>query len=64
MFKLETLRLVGPAAGMVVLVERGGCAFTDKALRLQKAGARAMLLFDNQPGARPEGCCWGAAPGS
>ncbi|MES3019948.1 MAG: PA domain-containing protein [Pseudomonadota bacterium] len=35
----------------IALVERGGCAFTDKAKHLQQAGARAMIVADNAPGA-------------
>lgn len=34
----------------IALVDRGGCEFVVKARHLQIAGARAMLLADNQPG--------------
>lgn len=34
----------------MVLVQRGSCSFTAKALALKAAGALAMLLYDDQPG--------------
>ncbi len=34
----------------VLLVERGGCDFTQKAAMVQAAGGKAMLLYDNQTG--------------
>lgn len=37
-------------AGKVALVDRGSCAFVDKAKHLQAAGAIAMLVADNAPG--------------
>ncbi|GAB3471377.1 serine protease [Massilia terrae] len=37
--------------GRVALVDRGGCAFVDKARTVQEAGAIGMVLADNQPGA-------------
>mmetsp|Transcript_35632 Transcript_35632/g.79248 ORF Transcript_35632/g.79248 Transcript_35632/m.79248 type:complete len:564 (-) Transcript_35632:687-2378(-) len=42
--------LRGDVAGAVVLVQRGTCNFTTKAVNLQLAKAAAMLLYDNQPG--------------
>ena len=36
--------------GAVVLVQRGGCNFTDKARAVEAAGGVAMLLYDNVPG--------------
>ena len=41
---------MAPGRDSIVLVMRGTCNFTDKALNVQRAGGRAMLLFDNQPG--------------
>jgi hypothetical protein len=35
----------------IALVERGGCAFVDKAKYLQQAGARGMIVSDNEPAA-------------
>ena len=36
--------------GNVALVDRGTCAFVDKAKNLQAAGAIAMIVADNAPG--------------
>ena len=36
--------------GNVALVDRGSCAFVDKAKNLQAAGAIAMVVADNAPG--------------
>ncbi len=36
--------------GNIALVDRGVCGFTVKALNLQNAGARAMVVADNVPG--------------
>ncbi|KAM4577649.1 protease-associated domain-containing protein 1-like [Odontesthes bonariensis] len=33
--------------GQVTLVERGGCSFVQKALRVQEAGGKAVLIADN-----------------
>jgi indole-3-glycerol phosphate synthase len=33
--------------GNVAFIARGGCNFTDKALRVQDAGARAVLVADS-----------------
>ena len=41
---------MAPGRDPIVLVLRGTCNFTDKARNVQRAGGRAMLLFDNQPG--------------
>jgi hypothetical protein len=38
-------------AGAVVLIQRGTCYFSEKALAAQDAGAAAVLLFDNVLGA-------------
>ncbi|MFZ3289668.1 MAG: PA domain-containing protein [Telluria sp.] len=37
--------------GNVALVDRGACGFTVKARNVQDAGARAMVVADNAPGA-------------
>ncbi|WP_104991680.1 S8 family serine peptidase [Deinococcus sp. NW-56] len=37
-------------AGKAVLIRRGTCAFREKALNAQAAGARAVLLYNNAPG--------------
>lgn len=36
--------------GNIALVDRGVCAFTVKAINLQNAGARGMVVADNTPG--------------
>ncbi len=36
--------------GKVAIVDRGVCAFTDKVLNAQAAGATAVLIANNQPG--------------
>ena len=36
--------------GNIALVDRGGCPFTVKAINLQNAGARAMVVADNVAG--------------
>lgn len=41
----------GSLTGMAVLVRRGSCGFYDKALNAQNAGAAAVILYNNQPGA-------------
>ncbi|GIL57826.1 hypothetical protein Vafri_13059 [Volvox africanus] len=50
----EPLTACGPvapvAADTALLVIRGNCTFTEKALAVQAAGAAAMLLYDNAPG--------------
>lgn len=37
--------------GKAVLIQRGECSFHEKALSAQKAGAVAVILYNNQPGA-------------
>jgi hypothetical protein len=38
------------AAGTVILVDRGNCDFTAKAINVQRAGGAAMLVANNVPG--------------
>jgi extracellular elastinolytic metalloproteinase len=38
------------AAGTVILVDRGSCNFTVKAINVQRAGGAAMLVANNVPG--------------
>jgi len=40
-------------AGQMALVDRGNCTFVVKAANLQAAGAAAMIMVDNVPGAVP-----------
>jgi subtilisin family serine protease len=40
----------GSLSGRVALVRAGGCDARRKALRLQDAGATAVVIFNNQPG--------------
>lgn len=40
----------GTFSGKVALVDRGGCAFTNKALNAQAAGASAVIIANNAPG--------------
>jgi hypothetical protein len=42
-------------AGKIVLVDRGTCVFTVKVKNAQNAGALAVLVADNAPGAPPAG---------
>ncbi|KAG1674147.1 hypothetical protein FOA52_015778 [Chlamydomonas sp. UWO 241] len=44
------LQLGEEARGSLLLVERGGCSFTDKAAAAQATGAAGMLLYDNVSG--------------
>lgn len=37
-------------AGAAVLLQRGTCTFRDKAVAAQAAGAKALVMFNNQPG--------------
>ena len=45
----------GLVAGRIAVVDRGSCAFVQKAMNAQAAGAVALLIVNNQPG--------GIAPG-
>ncbi len=40
-------------AGLIVLVDRGNCSFTAKALNVQNAGGVGMILANNVAGAAP-----------
>lgn len=35
--------------GMIAIIERGECTFVDKARRAMRAGAKAVIIFDNVP---------------
>lgn len=35
--------------GKIAVIERGECTFVDKARRAMKAGAKAVIIFDNVP---------------
>jgi PA domain len=39
--------------GKVAVIDRGGCAFTVKVKNAQLAGAKAVVIADNQPGSPP-----------
>ncbi len=41
---------VAQISGHVAIVDRGTCAFADKVLNVQAAGASAVLIANNQPG--------------
>ncbi len=45
--------LVGTYTGVIVLVDRGTCAFTQKANVVQAAGGVGMLVANNAPGVPP-----------
>jgi PA domain len=47
----------GSLSGKIALVDRGTCAFNVKALNVQAAGAKAMIVADNAAGAPPSGLC-------
>ena len=36
--------------GKIALIERGTCTFAEKVMNAQKAGAAAVIIFNNQPG--------------
>jgi hypothetical protein len=42
--------LVGFPAGAIAIADRGSCAFTQKAMNAQNAGAIALVVVDNVPG--------------
>lgn len=42
--------LVNAVAGKIVLIDRGGCTFTSKALAAQNAGAIGAIVADSLPG--------------
>lgn len=42
--------LVGFPAGAIALIDRGSCAFVQKARNAQAAGAGAVIVANNQPG--------------
>jgi subtilisin family serine protease len=41
---------LGDLTGQAVLIRRGGCNFSQKASNAQKAGAAAVVLYNNVPG--------------
>jgi hypothetical protein len=45
--------LVNDVAGKILLVHRGSCTFKQKAVNAEAAGAIAILIANNQPGAPP-----------
>jgi hypothetical protein len=47
--------LTNDLTGMIALVDRGTCTFTVKVKNAQNAGAIAVLVADNAPGAPPAG---------
>jgi hypothetical protein len=47
--------LINDLTGKIALVDRGGCTFTVKVKNAQLAGAIAVLVADNAPGAPPAG---------
>jgi hypothetical protein len=49
----EPLDNLVAVAGNLVLLDRGTCTFTVKALNAQAAGATAMVIADNVPGTPP-----------
>lgn len=36
-------------SGKIAIIERGECTFVDKARRAMRAGAKAVIIFDNVP---------------
>ena len=47
--------LINVVAGKIVLMDRGGCAFTIKVKNAQNAGAIAAVVADSVPGCPPAG---------
>ncbi len=45
----------GRFSGAIALIQRGGCAFSDKVNNADTAGAVAVIVFNNIPGAGPFG---------
>jgi hypothetical protein len=45
----------GQIAGNIALIDRGTCAFVDKAQNAQDAGAIGVIIVDNLPSATPPG---------
>lgn len=43
----------GFPAGAIALIERGDCNVSDKAVNAQKAGASAVIIYNNAPGDPP-----------
>lgn len=46
----EAADFAGFTAGNVALIQRGGCAFTQKSLNAKAAGATGVVIFDNVTG--------------
>jgi len=46
---------VNDLTGNIALIDRGSCAFVDKTLNAQNAGAIAVIIFNNNPGEGPIG---------
>ena len=47
--------LVGFTPGNIALIDRGACTFVSKAQNAEAAGASAVIVANNQPGATPIG---------
>lgn len=47
---VDEFAAVGDLTGKIALVQRGGFSFTEKCLNSATAGAKAMVLFNNQAG--------------
>ncbi|MEM7050030.1 MAG: PA domain-containing protein [Acidobacteriota bacterium] len=47
--------LVGFTAGNIALIDRGSCAFTQKVVNAEAAGATAVIIADNVAGCPPPG---------
>lgn len=45
--------IVNNVNGKIALVDRGGCAFTTKAANAQAAGAKGVIVVNNQPAGLP-----------
>ncbi|WP_378146917.1 M28 family metallopeptidase [Cnuibacter sp. UC19_7] len=53
------------ATGLVAVVSRGDCAFTDKSIAAGEAGAVAVVIYDNDPEAESlNGTLGGLTPGT
>ena len=40
--------------GKIMLIQRGSCAFVEKAARAQSAGAAAVIIYNNNPTPKPD----------
>ena len=47
--------IIGDVKGKIALIQRGSCKFAEKSQAAEKAGAAAVIIFDNTASATPPG---------